>query len=127
LSRLSSPLAIPSKHPVTIAGLHSFTFFTIAGFASLRVIISSRAAFLILSFDISASSISAPDDTDIAAEGEDGTPLLGMGFAPVPRGVKMEPYVMIGAKNSSRGWRCGWNKAQFVIASWINNDTNLGN
>ena len=102
-------------------------FFTITGFASLRVIMSSRAAFLILSFDTSVSLISAPDDTDSAAEGEDGAPLLCMGFTPVPCGVKMEPYVTIGAKNSSRGWRCGWNKVQFVIASWINNDTNLGN
>jgi hypothetical protein len=63
---------------------------------------NSSAAFLILSFDISMSAISAPDDTDVAME--DGTPLSGKGIASAPFGVKMELYVMIGAK---RGWRCG--------------------
>ena len=121
----SSPM--PSKQLLTIAAVQPSTFFTIPGFASLRLIMNSNAAFRTSSF-----SSSIPTSSPLLDEEEDGSRgnvndwVVVNGFATVGVGPGSELGSISAGRNWRRGRRWGWKRVGSVDARGVKVDINLG-
>ena len=121
-SSRSSP--IPPRHPRTMALTHPSVRRTMAGLASLRLIMNSSAALRTSSASSSSSSSSTGPPFGVGGKVKLCVP--GKGLATVGVGPESADGMIKAGRKESRAWRCGANSCGWEVVSGVRMIKNFG-